>query len=257
MWGLKSIWIVAVLLAVLAIGSPAYAQETPVATPAEPTVNLDQAAEDAIEITQNAAEATVQTVDTLLDRLVAAPKSEVLRVLLVVGGAILLVVGWRISRYVILVAGFLMGAAFAVALVGEADSVMTIAALLLGGLIGAALSYFVYYVAVFLIGAYIGVLLTGGVASVLELTPVSPVVLLIGAILGGIILLGLSVELLVVLSALVGAQMIALGLGLSAEWILILTIVGVLIQIFAARSFNYSWRSRPQRPYRRNLFRRV
>jgi hypothetical protein len=235
------------LLIVTAVLTPAHAQETPVVEPTEPVVNLEEVAEDAVQITQNAAEATVQTVDSLLQRLLQTPQSQIVKVLLVVGGVILLFVGWRIYHIVILLAGFLVGAAFAAALVGEASTLMTLAAILIGGLIGAVLSYFLYYVAVFVIGAYIGILITGGLANVLGLAPVSPLVLLFGAVIGGAVLLALSIELLVILSALVGAQMITLALGLGVEWTLILAVIGVIIQLLTARYFRYDWRRRPSR----------
>ena len=64
----------------------------------------------------------------------------------------------------------------------------------------------------------------------------------------------LSFELLILFSALVGAQMVTLALGLSPLWTLVLAVVGVIIQLGLARSFRYDWRRRRVRPfYRRRL----
>jgi len=112
---------------------------------------------------------------------------------------------------------------------------------------------FLYYLAVFVIGAYVGVLLTNSAAVAFSLTPVSGLALLIGAVIGGIVLLSLSFEFLVLLSSIVGAQMLSLGLGLDAVWTLIFAIAGIIIQFGLMRSFNYDFRRRP----RRRLFPRL
>lgn len=244
-----------VVIGLLLIVMPVFAQDTtPIApTPTGPVINLDKAAQGAVTATENAAQATLQTANDLITRLVHPPQTEVLRVLLVVGGVLLLVAGWRIYEYVILIAGFLIGAAFALALVGEQSAVVSIAAFLVGGVIGAALCILLYYVAIFLIGAYIGIVLTQGLATLLALGTVSPIVLFIGALLGGVILIGLSFELLILLAIIVGAQMLSLGLGLGTEWTLIFAIAGLVIQFFLARYTGYQWRRRPawRHPLRR------
>jgi hypothetical protein len=98
--------------------------------------------------------------------------------------------------------------------------------------------------AVFLIGAYIGIVLTDAIGVALGTATVSSLVLLIGAIIGGMVLLGLSFEFLVVISAVVGAQMLALGLALEPVWIIIFAIVGVIVQIAVMRNANYDFRRR-------------
>jgi hypothetical protein len=114
----------------------------------------------------------------------------------------------------------------------------------IGGLVGALVSIFLYHVAVFIIGAYIGILLTGSIAAALSLTPVSPLALLIGAIIGGLILLALSFEFLVLLSAVVGAQMLSLGLGLDAIWTFVFALIGIVAQLGLMRAYKYDFRRR-------------
>ncbi len=227
---------------------PAAAQEMTV----EPAP--EQLAEDIVNLTTETAEVTAATLDSFLNRLVQTPQSDLARVVLIGGGLILLVAGWRIYEIIILVAGFLMGASLASTLVVSDSALINLAALLIGGLLGAALSAFLYYIAVFVIGVYIGMALTNGLALTLALTPVSALALLIGGVVGGIILVGLSFEFLIVIAALVGAQMLTLGLGLDAVWTLILAVIGVIVQLGLTRAMQYDFRRRP-RPI--HLFRRV
>ena len=204
----------------------------------------DDVAEDLVEATVAATENTAETLQEFVDQLLQPPESELVQVLMVLGGVLLLVVGWRIYDYIILVAGFLMGASIAVSLVTTDSEWMMLLIFLIGGLVGLALSYFLYQIAVFIIGAYLGILLTSSLAIALDLTPVSALALLIGGLIGGIILLGLSFELLVLVSAVVGAQLLTLALNLDGIWTVILALIGIVVQFGLMRSFKYSFRRR-------------
>jgi hypothetical protein len=210
-------------------------------------------AEDIISLTEDTAEGTLATVEDFLNRLVTPPEGEVTRLLMLFGGVILLVLGWRIYEYIILISGVLIGAAVGANLVADSAAIVQIVALVIGGLLGGILSILLYYVAVFIIGAYTGMVLTAAIAGALNLTPISALALLIAAIVGGLILLGLSMELLAFVSAVVGAQMIALALDLTDEWIIILAFVGIVLQLGIARLSGTSIRRRPRRV---RLFRR-
>lgn len=235
------------LVMVLVPGQVVFAQDpTPPLTP-QPTQDVIGSA---VEITEN----TVDTVANFFSRLIQPPRSDIARVLLIIGGVILLVAGWRIYEFIIVLSGILIGATFAASLFPNADTLVVVAALIIGGLAGALLGVFVYYLAVFLNGAYVGIVLTGGVARLLSLEPVSPLALIVGAIIGGLVLLALAYELLIVLSALVGAQLIVLALGLSTIWTIILTGLGIIIQLVAARAYGIDIR---RRPVRRPLFYRT
>jgi hypothetical protein len=214
----------------------------------------EETAEDIVEVTIQAAESTAAVGESLLERLIQVPQSELARVLLIAGGLLLLLAGWRIYEYIVLIAGFLIGASVAAALVVTDSALISLVVILIGGLIGAVLSVVVYYIAVFLIGAYVGIALTSGLGTALALTPVSSVALLLGGVVGGVILLGLSFQFLIVLSALVGAQMLTLGLGLQAGWTLILAIVGIIVQFMLVRSLHYEFPRTVRRP---NPLRRV
>ena len=243
-------WPAALIVLVLALGlfgcTPADQVNT---TP----VPADDVAGEIVDTTVQTAETTADIFQSFLERLIQTPRSDVARVLLIIGGVVLLVAGWRISDFVILIAGFLVGAAIGLSLVTTDTALIAVAALLVGGLIGAALAAFVYYVAVFVIGAYFGIALTGGLAGMLALTPVSSIALLIGGLIGGLVLIGLSFEFLVILSALVGAQMLALGFGLNVVWLLVLAALGIVVQLFLVRRTHYEFRHRRVRLYRRHV----
>jgi hypothetical protein len=226
------------LLILFSLVAPALAQEEPTPVPAE------EVADDIVDATVNAAEGTASALDEFLDRLTTAPQNDVVRVLLVIGGVVLLVAGWYVYDFIVVIAGFLIGASVAVSLVTTDSTAIEIGALLVGGLLGAVLGVFLYFMAVFLIGAYIGIVLTDAIGTALGTAAVSSLVLLIGAIIGGMVLLGLSFEFLVVISAVVGAQMLALGLALEPVWIIIFAIVGVIVQIAVMRNANYDFRRR-------------
>ncbi|MCC7208404.1 MAG: DUF4203 domain-containing protein [Anaerolineae bacterium] len=199
-------------------------------------------ADELVEGTVSAVETTASWLDTMIDRLGQAARSDVVRVLLIIGGVILLVAGWRIYDWVILLAGFVLGAALATSLVMTSDTMTSLFVMLIGGLLGAALSIVLYQVAVFLMGAYVGILITRSVATLLALTPVTAVALLIGGLLFGLLFLGLSFQFLIVVSALLGAQMLTLGLGLNAAWTLILFVIGLVVQFILARTYRVDLR---------------
>jgi hypothetical protein len=247
-------FVIGLALAAISLCVPVLIAQDATPTAIVPVGTPDNLAEELVDLTTETAQATAATLDEFLTRLVQTPKSDVARVLLIGGGLILLVAGWRIYEIIILIAGFVMGASIASALVVTDSVLINTAVLLLGGIIGAVLSAFLYYIAVFLIGAYIGMALTNGLAVMLGLIPVSAIALLLGGLVGGIVLVGLSFEFLIVLSALVGAQMLTLGLGLDAIWTLILAVIGVIVQLGLTRSLGYEFRRSPRRI---NLFRRV
>jgi hypothetical protein len=128
---------------------------------------------------------------------------------------------------------------------------LEVAALLIGGFIGALMAMFLYYIAVFIVGMYVGVLVIATFANLLGATPLSPIVILIGAVLGGFILLALSAEFVIFISALVGAQMLATGFGLPSEWMLLFAIIGMIVQFSAIRVYNIDLRRRPRRRWLR------
>jgi len=246
----------AVILTGLLVMQPTFAQEPEEGDGAEIDVTIDvddseAVAEDLVELTVGTTEGTTNALEDFLQELINTPKSDLMRLILVVGGVILLVGGWRVYDYIVVIAGFVIGAAVALSLVNTDNTLISVGAILTAGLIGAALSAFVYPLGVFLIGAYVGIVLTGALAGEVSTEPISPLLLLLGGIIGGVILLQVSFHFLVVVASVVGAQMLVLGLPLEPYWILILAIVGIVIQLYLTRRYNYNYRRRPVNPLRR------
>lgn len=246
-------WLIALLVGSLVIAGIASAQdatETPTAT-----ATPDPAAVGVVDAAENAAEAFTNTARTIWEQLSQTPQSDLVRVLLIVGGVVLLIGGWLVYEWIILIAGFLIGAVTALTLVSQPDTLVALLIFLIGGVIGAALGALLYYVAVFLIGGYVGIVITQQLAIALNLLPVTLLAVLIGFIVGGILLMLLSLELLIVFSAIVGAQMIALALNLGVEWMILLALVGIVVQLVAIRARGVTIRRRPVRriPWRRGV----
>lgn len=204
-------------------------------------------ADEIVDTTVEAAEETSNAFDAFVTRLTTAPQSSVAQILLLVGGVVLLLIGWRVYDLIVVLAGFVVGGAVALALVEPSGTFLELVVWLMGGLVGAALGALLTMLAIFLIGMYLGVSFTQGLALAFGLAPaggVPPLALLVGGIVGGILLVGLSFEFLVILSAVVGAQMVGVALNLSPLGVLALVIVGTLIQIGALRSSGYKVRRR-------------
>ncbi|MCL4248997.1 MAG: hypothetical protein KJ065_12695 [Anaerolineae bacterium] len=248
-----SVLIILILLMLLfnSLGS-GHAQNVPLPTPSTPFAGVGEGVSDAVDLTVQAAEGTVSFIQDLLIRLSQPPRSDLARVLLLIGGVLLLVAGWRIYDFVIIVAGAIIGGLVATALVPGDGGLIDIAAFLVGALIGVGLAVVFYYGAVLLIGAYVGIMLVTAFALALGAGGVSDIVVLLGALVGAVIMLSLSFEFLVLLSALVGAQLIVQALGLAPIWLLLLIILGAIIQFALVRAFRYEFRRR-----RRPLFSRA
>lgn len=209
--------------------------------------DVSRVADEAVEATEDFTEVTGTQVEMFLQRLIQPPTSQLAQVLFVLAGVILLVFGWRIYNFIVILAGAWVGASFASAAIVTNSALLEVAAILIGGFLGAILAIFLYFIAVFIIGMYVGAVLTTALATTFSLTPISPLVLLIGAFIGGFLLVALSAELVIFISALVGAQMLATGLGLNTEWMLLFTLLGIAIQIAATRFYNIDVRRRPRR----------
>lgn len=210
----------------------------------------EETADEIVEATVETAEDTANWLDDLLDRLTQAPQSDLARLLFLIGGALLLLGGWRIYDYIVIVAGFLIGALLAIALIDSENTILLIAAFLVGGLLGGALSVYVYAAAVFVIGAYIGIVLTAGIIDLFTNDSVSSLILLLGGLVGGLLLVGLSFEFLIIISVVVGAQMIALAMGLSPTWTLLFAVLGLIVQFAVMRNYKYDFRRRRRPVYR-------
>lgn len=237
-------WFITLLVCAAATLGAVSAQGEVLPTPA---ATEDPAAESLVETAQGAADAITGTAANLWDQIVQTPQSDIARVVLLIGGIILLVAGWLVYEWIILIAGFFIGGAVALGLVDNPDALVAFVAFLIGGVIGAALGALLYYIAVFLIGGYVGIAITQAIAAALSLTPVSLIAVIVGFVVGGIVLVFLSMELLIIFSAIVGAQLIALALDLGVEWVLLIALVGIVIQFVAARARGVNFRRPPAR----------
>ena len=243
-----------VLAAMLMAIQPVFAQDADDDSEIDITIDVDDSeavADDIVDLTVGTTESTTEALDDFLERLINQPKSELMQLLLVIGGVILLVGGWRVYDWVVVIAGFVIGAALALSLLTTDSTLISVAAILTGGLIGAFVAVYLFVVGVFVIGAYIGIVLTGAILGQISTDPISPLVLLIGGLIGGLILASLSFQFLVIVSAVVGAQMLVLGLGLESFWIIVLAIASIILQLYLIRHYNYSYRRRPANPLRR------
>jgi hypothetical protein len=209
--------------------------------------SAEEIAGDVVEFTEDTAETTVSRLEAFVDDLLDVPNTPLVRLLLVIGGVVLLLAGWRVYDLILVIVGFLIGGSIAVSLITTDSTFMLVAAWLVGGIIGAALAFFFYILAVFLAGAYVGILLTSALLDFFSIEPVSAIVLFIGALIGGAILLGLSVEFLIIIAAIVGAQMLTLALALNPLWTVLLALVGVIVQFGLIRYTSYPYRRVPRR----------
>jgi hypothetical protein len=214
------------------------------------TINPNELGETAVEASEAASQNLASMLDEFITRLNTVPQSEAVRVLMGIGGAILLFAGWRVYNWIIILAGIFIGGTTAVAVVGSADTTMNIIAFLVGAVVGAGLATLLYNVAVFLIGGYFGVVFASMLAATMGWGPLPYWALLIVLVLGGLIMLTLSYELLVVLASVLGAQLLVIALGLTPAswWILGLALLGILLQTGLMRRFGYGFRRRYSRP---------
>lgn len=129
-------------------------------------------------------------------------------------GLIACFAGYRIFRFLIAVAGFVLGA---VVLGGLAwtfftdSSVVAWAAAVLGGILGAVLLSVFYFLGIFALGAAFGALLGQILGPVLHLEPIVVSILL--GILCGFVALGAQRLLITISTAYVGSWLVVTGLA--------------------------------------------
>ena len=137
----------------------------------------------------------------------------------ILSGAILLGLlfcffGYRIFRFVLAVAGFILGASFVAGftytLTDGEDLLIILIAGVAGGLILGALFLFLYSAGVFLIGAVFGILLFSTTASSLNInTP--PILYIVPALAGGILSLLIQRFMIILITSFTGAWVVAMA----------------------------------------------
>jgi len=166
-------------------------------------------------------------------------KSEALsgfmQLVLLVIGVLLLVAGYRISRFVLHLAGFAFGAIAGVTLVGRfmnsGGFFVTLAGFFIGGLIGAALVQFLAEAGVFIVGAIAGWVLGSTLVGWFHLgNPIALIVSGVLALVGGVILLSLFKTWLIGVTSLLGAILLAKATSSGLLWVIVFFVAGILIQ---------------------------
>lgn len=239
-------WLVVFLMLIAA--TTAFAQDaTP--GPGDITIEVDPAeVENAagwlVNVTQAVADAVINSVNALLTQVLVVPQNDAVRILMVIGGAVLLFAGWRVYDEIVLLSGVLIGALLGAS--ASAEPLIQIAGLLLGAVIGGALAVLVYYVAVFGVGAFLGLSLVNSAAVTMGYAAVNPILALLGAIIGGVVLVSFSGLLMIILASILGAQLLVLALGLGPTWLWGLALLGVIAQFFLARRTGTDIRRRPR-----------
>jgi hypothetical protein len=174
-------------------------------------------------------------IEELLSRL--GPMDEVLRWGAVLAGLALLIIGWKIYRFVVTFPGFLVGAVLGAwlghRLSGELQ--WAILGLILGGLIGAWLARVVHDIAVFVVGAMGGLYILYNLWEFFAVGSPTPLIGGLSAILGGLTLLVLSRHWMVFLSSAIGATMIIWGLQGNPFVIPVLFLGGIIVQYWLSR----------------------
>ena len=148
-------------------------------------------------------------------------------ILIVAGGAMSCLAGYRLFRIVLAIYGFVLGAVIASSIVGVTNTIGMIAAALGGGLVGALTLVFAYFAGIALVGAALGALLTHGLWTQFG-SGDPPALLIIGAsIAGALAAMFLQRYVIVVGTAFGGAWTIVVGLmsilqgrGADNVWIL-------------------------------------
>lgn len=163
-----------------------------------------------------------------------------LRVLALLGGAVLCFAGWKIYRFVIAVPGLFVGAALGAQIgfrLGDSGWFALIG-LALGGLLGVWLALSIHDLAIFAIGALGGIFLTASVWGLLAQGAQPLWLEVIAGIGGGVVLLAMARTWMMLLSAGVGATMLVWGIEGNVVWILVFFVLGVFVQSNLARSMG-------------------
>ena len=138
-------------------------------------------------------------------------------VLIIAGGTIACLAGYRLFRIVLAIYGFVLGAVIASSIVGVTNTIGMIAAALGGGLAGALILVFAYFAGIALVGGAVGALVTHGLWTQLA-SGDPPALLIVGASVAGALgAVFLQRYVIVVATAFGGAWTIVVGLMSMAQ----------------------------------------
>jgi hypothetical protein len=131
-------------------------------------------------------------------------------IILVLGGLLACLAGYRLFRLVLGVYGFILGALLATSVVGSGETVWLVGAAIVGGLLGALILVAAYFVGVALVGAGLAALGVNLISAQLGSDPHWSVVVLF-AIVGALVALSIRRHVIIVGTAFAGAWTLVVG----------------------------------------------
>jgi len=131
-------------------------------------------------------------------------------IILVLGGLLACLAGYRLFRLVLGVYGFILGALLATSAVGAAETAWLVVAAIGGGVVGALILVAAYFVGVALVGAGLAALAVNLVAAQFGADP-HPLVVILFAIAGALGALSLQRYVIIVGTAFAGAWTLVIG----------------------------------------------
>jgi hypothetical protein len=135
--------------------------------------------------------------------------------LLLVGGAVACLAGYRLFRIVLAIYGFILGAMLASSMMGVSNTTGMIVAAILGGIAGALVLVFAYFIGIALVGAGLGALMAHAVWGYVRPGEPPALAVIALAILGAIAAMLLQRYVIIVATAFGGAWTMIVG-GLAA-----------------------------------------
>jgi len=131
-------------------------------------------------------------------------------IILVLGGLLACLAGYRLFRLVLGVYGFILGALLATSIVGASETAWLVGAAIGGGLVGALILVAAYFVGVALVGAGLAALAVNLVSAQFGVDP-HPLVVILFAIAGAFGALSLQRYVIIVGTAFAGAWTLVIG----------------------------------------------
>ena len=132
-------------------------------------------------------------------------------IVLILGGALACLAGYRLFRVVLGIYGFILGALLASSIVGVSNTMGMIVAALAGGLVGALILVFAYLVGVALVGAGLGALIAHLVWSQLSTSDPPALAIIVVSIFGAVVAMLLQRYVIIVGTAFGGAWTLIIG----------------------------------------------
>jgi hypothetical protein len=159
------------------------------------------------------------------------------KVILAGAGLAMLLAGYKIYRFIIMVPGLLLGGLLGMAIGADDGGLMAIIGLLLGAAVGAVVALVIHDLMVFLTGAFIGVAVMGGAFLAGGDLP-DPAFVVIAGLIGGVGLLVLSKTAIIFFTSAVGSLLFGMGVEATGLWLLLFFGVGVAVQYGLANALG-------------------